>query len=94
MNLDTIVSETHGQRSDTAVSKMTQLSFEASLDFDKAKVENIALRGLCHDLLWLAIFLKESLNINKLDACITFQIHGNTFNLRTNFCRFLVRQIL
>jgi hypothetical protein len=82
---DTIAPETPGQRPGAVVSKMYQLSFGASLGFGEAKIEDIPAHALCHDLLRITLFTKESIDINKLEACLTFQIHGN---VEQTFCYF------
>ncbi|KAG0181244.1 hypothetical protein DFQ29_008947 [Apophysomyces sp. BC1021] len=34
---------------------------------------------LCMDTLWLAVFNKNTIDVNKLDAALAFQIHGFNF---------------
>ncbi|KAF1799050.1 hypothetical protein FB192DRAFT_1248942, partial [Mucor lusitanicus] len=74
---DITTAETPRQRPDAVISKMKQLSFGPSLGFGEAKVKSTANYGdLCHDLLRLALFSKESIDMNKLAGCLSFQIHG------------------
>ncbi|ORX46309.1 hypothetical protein DM01DRAFT_351574 [Hesseltinella vesiculosa] len=47
------------------------------LGFGEAKVQNTTSYDLCHDLLCLALFSKESIDMNKLGGCLSFQIHGH-----------------
>ncbi|KAG1144897.1 hypothetical protein G6F37_012230 [Rhizopus arrhizus] len=74
---DITVAETPRQRPDAVISKMRQLSFGPSLGFGEAKVQSTPNYDLCHDLLRLALFGKESIDMNKLAGCLSFQIHGN-----------------
>ncbi|KAG0847400.1 hypothetical protein G6F17_012565 [Rhizopus arrhizus] len=46
------------------------------LGFGEAKVQSTPKYDLCHDLLCLALFSKESIDMNKLAGCLSFQIHG------------------
>jgi hypothetical protein len=68
--------ETPRQRPDAVISKINQLSFGSSLGFGEAKIQRISKYELCHDLLRLALFSKESIDVNYLDGCMLFQIHG------------------
>ncbi|KAL0074353.1 hypothetical protein J3Q64DRAFT_1606276, partial [Phycomyces blakesleeanus] len=69
------------KRPDAIISNVTQLEFDSALGFGEAKkVErNCNTYGLCHDLLRLAIFTKNMIDINKLNESLSFQIHG--FNI-------------
>ncbi|KAF1798469.1 hypothetical protein FB192DRAFT_1288450, partial [Mucor lusitanicus] len=71
---DITIAETPRQRPDAVISKMKQLSFGPSLGFGEANTTNYDLR---HDLFRLALFSKESIDMNKLAGCLSFQIHGN-----------------
>ncbi|KAG1136893.1 hypothetical protein G6F37_012060 [Rhizopus arrhizus] len=61
---DITVAETPRQRPDAVISKMRQLSFGPSLCFGEAKVQSTSNYDLCHDLLRLALFSKESIDID------------------------------
>lgn len=71
---DITVAETPQQRPDAVISKMRQLSFGSSLGFGEAKVQSTSNYNLCHDLLRLALFSIESIDMNKLAGCLSFQI--------------------
>ncbi|KAG1048978.1 hypothetical protein G6F43_008669 [Rhizopus delemar] len=73
---NTTTAETPRQRPDAVISKMRQLSFGPSLGFGEVKVQSTANHDLCHDILRLALFSKESIDMNKLAGCFSFQIHG------------------
>ncbi|KAG0747806.1 hypothetical protein G6F16_011521 [Rhizopus arrhizus] len=64
-----------------SVHKVTQLEFNSALGFGEAKKveKDCNTYGLCRDLLLLAIFTKNTIDINKLNASLSFQIHG--FNI-------------
>ncbi|KAG0936198.1 hypothetical protein G6F57_012446 [Rhizopus arrhizus] len=57
------------------------LEFNSALGFGEAKKveKDCNTYGLCRDLLLLAIFTKNTIDINKLNASLSFQIHG--FNI-------------
>jgi hypothetical protein len=68
-------------RPDAIISNIIQLGFNFSLGFGEAKKveKNCNTYDLCRDLLRLAIFTKNTIDINKLHASLSFQIHG--FNI-------------
>ncbi|ORY94195.1 hypothetical protein BCR43DRAFT_532175 [Syncephalastrum racemosum] len=78
---DIIVPETPKQRPDAVISKMRQLSFGPSLGFGEAKVQNAAGYDLCHDLLRLAVFSKESIDLNKLAGCLFSRSTTDLYNM-------------
>lgn len=58
--------------------KYIKRNFGASLGFGEVKVSFATTDNydLCHDLLRLGTFSKETIDMNKLPASMTFQIHG------------------
>ncbi|CAO3595732.1 unnamed protein product [Absidia cylindrospora] len=79
---NTIPNEKNGKsRPDAVVSEKLQLSFGGSIGFGEAKVQkgSGSRVSLCLDTLRLAIFTKNAIDVNTLDAAIAFQIHG--FNI-------------
>ncbi|KAG0176913.1 hypothetical protein DFQ28_006716 [Apophysomyces sp. BC1034] len=79
---NTIPNEKNGKtRPDAVVSEKLQLSFGANIGFGEAKVQkgSGSRVSLCLDTLRLAIFTKNAIDVNGLDAAIAFQIHG--FNI-------------
>ncbi|KAI7860608.1 hypothetical protein BDC45DRAFT_563768 [Circinella umbellata] len=73
---------TASKRPDAMISMYEQLSFGSSLGFGEAKIAQPRTNNhdLCHDLLRLAMFCKETIDKNYLTGCISFQIHGFTYN--------------
>ncbi|CAO3620111.1 unnamed protein product [Mucor hiemalis] len=71
----------NSRRPDAIISSVKQLEFGASLGFGEAKryEKDCNRYGRCHDLLRLAIFTKNAIDINKLNGSLSFQIHG--FNI-------------
>ncbi|EIE90692.1 hypothetical protein G6F46_005654 [Rhizopus delemar] len=69
---------TRDKRPDATISKLTQLVFGPSLGFGEAKVAQATCDKymLCHDLIRLAAFTKDTIDENKLYASLSFQIHG------------------
>lgn len=67
-------------RPDAIISEMKQLEYSGSLGLGEVKVNQGSASKflLCQDLLRLAIFSKNTINVNKLEAAIAFQIHGKT----------------
>ncbi|KAG0741368.1 hypothetical protein G6F57_001029 [Rhizopus arrhizus] len=70
--------ETGEMRPDATISKLCQRDFGPSLGFGEVKLARPSTdnHALCHDLLRLAIFAKDTVDINKLQAAMTFQING------------------
>ncbi|ORX49518.1 hypothetical protein DM01DRAFT_1409488 [Hesseltinella vesiculosa] len=73
---DTMAPETPKRRPDAIISQINQLAYGSSLGFGEAKIQNASKYDLCHDLLRLALFSKECIDMNSLDGCFLFQIHG------------------
>ncbi|ORX48774.1 hypothetical protein DM01DRAFT_262919, partial [Hesseltinella vesiculosa] len=73
---DIIAPKTPRQRPDAVISKVNQLSFGQSLGFGEARVQHASNYELCHDLLRLALYSKDSIDMNYLDGCMLFQVHG------------------
>ncbi|KAI9261944.1 hypothetical protein EDC94DRAFT_635030 [Helicostylum pulchrum] len=74
-----ITSEESGSlRPDATISKIHQRDFGPSFGFGEVKVAYTSTdnHALCHDLLRLGVFSKDTIDINKLQAALTFQIHG------------------
>jgi hypothetical protein len=71
------------KRPDAIISTVTQLEFNSELGFGEAKKveKDCNANGLCRDLLRLAIFTKNTVDINKLNASLSFQIHGFNISL-------------
>ncbi|ORZ11534.1 hypothetical protein BCR42DRAFT_332573, partial [Absidia repens] len=69
---------TMNKRPDATISTVRQLEFDKSLGFGEAKPSGSTCNkfALCHDLLRLAVFCKDTLDINQLKASLSFQIHG------------------
>jgi hypothetical protein len=69
---------TEDKRPDATISKLTQMSFGPSLGFGEAKVAQPTCDKymLCLDLTCLATFSKDTIDENKLNASLSFQIHG------------------
>ncbi|KAI8967868.1 hypothetical protein BDF20DRAFT_828470 [Mycotypha africana] len=70
--------ESGEKRPDATISEIYQHDFGPSLGYGEVKVarpttDNYAL---CHDLLRLATLAKDTIDINKLQAALTFQING------------------
>ncbi|CAO3658616.1 unnamed protein product [Rhizopus stolonifer] len=70
--------ETGEMRPDATISKLCQRDFGPSLGFGEVKLARPSTdnHALCHDLLRLAIFAKDTVDVNKLQATLTFQING------------------
>ncbi|CAO3693949.1 hypothetical protein G6F70_006362 [Rhizopus microsporus] len=70
--------ETGEMRPDATISKLCQRDFGPSLGFGQVKLARPSTdnHALCHDLLRLAIFAKDTVDVNKLQAAMTFQING------------------
>ncbi|KAG1136978.1 hypothetical protein G6F37_012560 [Rhizopus arrhizus] len=66
------------KRPDATITKLNQLVFGHSLGFGEAKIAQCTpdKYNLCHDLLRLALFCKETIDKNQLNASLTFQING------------------
>ncbi|EIE84429.1 hypothetical protein RO3G_09139 [Rhizopus delemar RA 99-880] len=60
------------------ITKLDQLVFGHSLGFGEAKIAQCTpdKYNLCHDLLRLALFCKETINKNQLNASLAFEING------------------
>ncbi|KAI9247263.1 hypothetical protein EDC94DRAFT_365042 [Helicostylum pulchrum] len=72
-----IPAENGKSRPDAVISEKPQLVFESSLGYGEAKVlQDSCSKFLRLDTLRLAIFTKNSININKLDGALAFQTHG------------------
>ncbi|CEG63106.1 hypothetical protein RMATCC62417_00309 [Rhizopus microsporus] len=69
---------TGDKRPDATISKLTQMSFGPSLGFGEAKVTQSTCDKymLCLNLTRLATFAKDTIDENKLNASLSFQIHG------------------
>ncbi|CEI97291.1 hypothetical protein RMCBS344292_11427 [Rhizopus microsporus] len=69
---------TGDKRPDATISKLTQVSFGPSLGFGEAKVAQSTCDKymLCLNLTRLATFAKDTIDENKLNASLSFQIHG------------------
>ncbi len=59
------------------ITKLNQLMFEHSLGFREAKIAQCIpdKYNLCHDLLRLALFYKETIYENQLNVSLAIQIH-------------------
>ncbi|KAL0082398.1 hypothetical protein J3Q64DRAFT_1634345 [Phycomyces blakesleeanus] len=68
-------------RPDATISKIHQRDFGPSLGFGEVKLARPTTdnHSLCHDLLRLATLAKDTIDNNKLQAALTFQING--FNI-------------
>jgi hypothetical protein len=66
------------KRPDTTISKLIQMVFGPSLGFGETKVAQPTCDKymLCHDLIRLATFAKDTIDENKLNTSLSFQIHG------------------
>ncbi|KAG0175575.1 hypothetical protein DFQ30_005271 [Apophysomyces sp. BC1015] len=64
-------------RPDATISKILQCDFGSSLGFGEVKLARPSIdhHALCHDILRLAIFAKDTVDKNKLHAALTFQIN-------------------
>ncbi|SAL96970.1 hypothetical protein [Absidia glauca] len=73
-----ISAESGDMRPDATISKIHQRSFGASLGYGEVKVarQRTDHHALCHDLLRLGIMTKDTLDQNKLEGALSFQIHG------------------
>lgn len=69
---------TGDRRPDATIIKLTQMSFGPSLGFGEAKAAQSTCDKyiLCHDLTHLATFAKDTIDENKSNASLSFQIHG------------------
>ena len=77
-----VISDESGDiRPDATISKIHQRDFGPSLGFGEVKIARPTTdnHSLCHDLLRLATLAKDTIDSNKLQAALTFQIHG--FNI-------------
>ncbi len=76
-----ISAESGEMRPDATVSKIYQRDFGLSLGFGEVKIARTTTDNpsLCHDLLRLVTLTKDTIDNNKLQTALTFQIHG--FNL-------------
>ncbi|KAI9493281.1 hypothetical protein BDB00DRAFT_788128 [Zychaea mexicana] len=76
-----IAGETGEMRLDGTTSKLSQRELGPSRGFGEVKLAHPSTdkHALCHDLLRLAIFAKDTVDANKLQAALTFQING--FNI-------------
>ncbi|SAM00143.1 hypothetical protein [Absidia glauca] len=75
---NTIPTEKGKSRPDAVISQKPQLEFEGSVGHGEAKRQqgNGNKESLCMDTLRLSIFNKNTIDVNKLDAALAFQIHG------------------
>ncbi|PHZ13944.1 uncharacterized protein RHIMIDRAFT_235945 [Rhizopus microsporus ATCC 52813] len=66
------------KRPDATITKLNQLAFGYSLGFEEAKIAQSTpdKYNFCYDLLRLALFCKETIDKNQLNASLAFQIHG------------------
>ncbi|KAG0778101.1 hypothetical protein G6F22_011435 [Rhizopus arrhizus] len=73
--------ESGDTRPDATISKIHQRDFGPSLGLGEVKIARPITdnHSLCHDLLRLATLAKDTINSNKLQVVLTFQIHG--FNI-------------
>lgn len=78
-----IPAENGKSRPDAVISEKPQLVFGSSRGYGEAKVlQGSCSKLLCLDTLRLATFTKNSIDVNKLDAALAFQIHGKESNKR------------
>lgn len=77
--------EAREMRPDATISRLCQHDFGPSLGFGEVKLERASTgkHALYHDLLRLAIFAKDTVDVNKLQVALTFQIKGYNFFLDT-----------
>ncbi|KAG1170535.1 hypothetical protein G6F70_008132 [Rhizopus microsporus] len=70
--------ETREIRPDATISRLCQPDFGPSLEFGEVKLARASTdkHALCHDLLRLAVFAKDTVDVNKLKAALTLQING------------------
>ncbi|KAL0097002.1 hypothetical protein J3Q64DRAFT_1807327 [Phycomyces blakesleeanus] len=68
-------------RPDATISEICQLDFGPSRGYGEVKLASHTTdnHALCHDLLRLATLAKDTIDMNKLQAALTFQING--FNI-------------
>jgi hypothetical protein len=73
--------ESADKRPDAIISKIQQGDFGQSLGFGEVKLARPTTdnHALCHDLLRLGTFCKDTIDMNKLQAALAFQING--FNI-------------
>ncbi|KAI9357484.1 hypothetical protein BD770DRAFT_410800 [Pilaira anomala] len=70
--------ESADKRPDAIISKIQQREFGQSLGFGEVKLARPTTdnHALCLDLLRLGVFCKDTIDINKLQAALAFQING------------------
>lgn len=75
---NSLPNEKRETRPDAAISEKPHLEFTSSIGFGEAKVKQrfSARYSLCIDNLRLITFCKNTIDDNKLDGAIAFQIHG------------------
>ncbi|KAG1168139.1 hypothetical protein G6F36_012322 [Rhizopus arrhizus] len=75
---NSLPNEKRETRPDAAISEKPHLEFTSSIGFGEAKVKqrSSARYSLCIDNLRLTTFCKNTIDDNKLDGAIAFQIHG------------------
>ena len=73
--------ESADKRPDATISNIQQRDFGQSLGFGEVKLARPTTdnHALCHDLLRLGTFCKDTIDMNKLQAALGFQING--FNI-------------
>ncbi|KAG1645846.1 hypothetical protein G6F44_001416 [Rhizopus delemar] len=77
---NTIPNEKAKFRPDAVISEKPQLKFGSSVGYGEAKAQQGCYsKLLCLDMLRLAIFTKNAIDVSKLDGVLGFQIHG--FNI-------------
>ncbi|EIE90729.1 hypothetical protein RO3G_15440 [Rhizopus delemar RA 99-880] len=74
---NSLPNEKRETRPDAAISEKPHLEFTSSIGFGEAKVKqrSSARYSLCIDNLRLTTFCKNTIDDNKLDGAIAFQIH-------------------
>lgn len=78
---NTIPNEKAKFRPDAVISEKPQLKFGSSVGYGEAKAQQGCYsKLLCLDMLRLAIFTKNAIDVSKLDGVLGFQIHGKEYN--------------